>query len=132
MSDQIRAVAEAESIPLAFPEDVERAAIALTPPERPEKGDQRRNLERLPFVTIDGEDARDFDDAIYVKRSGAGFNLLARLLMLRTTGRLVADWRAIERGTSVYFPEPYYPCCLSTFVISVSLRPDEALRLFVN
>ena len=49
LSDQIRAVAESESIPLAFSEEVERSAIALAPPERPEKGGKRRNLERLPF-----------------------------------------------------------------------------------
>jgi len=128
LSDQIRAVAEAESIPLAFPEDVERAAIALTPPERPEKGGQRRNLERLPFVTIDGEDARDFDDAIYVKRSGAGFKLLVAIADVAhyvAPGSLIEE-AAIDRGTSVYFPGTVLPMLPEHLCNDLcSLRPDE-------
>ena len=128
LSDQIRAVAEAESIPLAFPENVERAAIALTPPERPEKGGQRRNLERLPFVTIDGEDARDFDDAIYVKRSGAGFKLLVAIADVAhyvAPGSLIEE-AAIERGTSVYFPGTALPMLPEHLCNDLcSLRPDE-------
>ena len=128
LSDQIRAVAEAESIPLAFPEDVERAAIALTPPERPEKGGQRRNLERLPFVTIDGEDARDFDDAIYVKRSGAGFKLLVAIADVAhyvAPGSLIEE-AAIERGTSVYFPGTVLPMLPEHLCNDLcSLRPNE-------
>ena len=128
LSDQIRAVAEAESIPLAFPGDVERAAIALTPPERPEKGGKRRNLERLPFVTIDGEDARDFDDAIYVKRSGAGFKLLVAIADVAhyvAPGSLIEE-AAIERGTSVYFPGTVLPMLPEHLCNDLcSLRPDE-------
>jgi len=126
--DQIRAVAQAESIPLAFPEDVERAAIALTPPERPEKDGKRRNLERLPFVTIDGEDARDFDDAIYVKRSGAGFKLLVAIADVAhyvAPGSLI-EYAAIERGTSVYFPGTVLPMLPEHLCNDLcSLRPDE-------
>ena len=125
LSDQIRAVAEAESIPLAFSEDVERAAIALT---RPEKGGKRRNLERLPFVTIDGEDARDFDDAIYVKRSGAGFKLLVAITDVAhyvAPGSLIEE-AAIERGTSVYFPGTVLPMLPEHLCNDLcSLRPNE-------
>ena len=128
LSDQIRAVAEAESIPLAFSEEVERAAMALAPPERPEKSGKRRNLERLPFVTIDGEDARDFDDAIYVKRSARGFKLLVAIADVAhyvSAGSLIEE-AAIERGTSVYFPGtvlPMLPEHLCNYLCS--LRPDE-------
>ena len=128
LSDQIRAVAEAESIPLAFSEEVNQAAIALAPPERPEKGGKRRNLERLPFVTIDGEDARDFDDAIYVKRSGAGFKLLVAIADVAhyvAPGSLIEE-AAIERGTSVYFPGTVLPMLPEHLCNDLcSLRPDE-------
>ena len=128
LSDQIRAVAESESIPLAFSEEVERSAIALAPPERPEKGGKRRNLERLPFVTIDGEDARDFDDAIYVKRSATGFKLLVAIADVAhyvTPGSLI-EGAAIERGTSVYFPGTVLPMLPAHLCNDLcSLRPDE-------
>ena len=128
LSNQIRAVAEAESIPLVFSEEVEQAAISLAPPEKPEKDSKRRNLERLAFVTIDGEDARDFDDAIYVKRSGAGFKLLVAIADVAhyvTPGSLIEE-AAIERGTSVYFPGTVLPMLPAHLCNDLcSLRPDE-------
>jgi len=67
----------------------------------------RRDLRHMPFITIDGETARDFDDAVFVERSGPGFILWVAIadvsFFVRPGTALDRDARA--RGTSVYFPE---------------------------
>ncbi len=67
----------------------------------------RRDLKHLPFITIDGETARDFDDAIFVERKDQHFDLwvaIADVSFFVTPGSLL-DEEARRRGTSVYFPE---------------------------
>ncbi|SUA52262.1 Ribonuclease R [Oligella ureolytica] len=96
----------------------------------------RVDLRDLPFFTIDGEDARDFDDAIYGELaevpSGKGTKQAWRLLVAIADvshyvqpGQPIDD-DAIERGTSVYFPRrviPMLPESLSNGICS--LNPDE-------
>jgi hypothetical protein len=67
----------------------------------------RTDLTHIPFITIDGEDARDFDDAVYVEADDKGFVLwvaIADVSHYVTKGSAL-DTDAFERGTSVYFPE---------------------------
>jgi len=67
----------------------------------------RRDLRNLPFITIDGETARDFDDAVYVERNKSGFILwvaIADVSHYVIQGSQL-DQQARLRGTSVYFPE---------------------------
>ncbi|MFN7684233.1 MAG: ribonuclease R [Oligoflexia bacterium] len=90
--------------------------------------DGREDLRQLPFITIDGETARDFDDAVYVERVKSGYRLwvaIADVSHYVTPGSAL-DEEALSRGTSVYFPERAFhmlPTALSTQLCS--LRPDE-------
>ena len=87
----------------------------------------RVDLTALPLVTIDGETAKDFDDAVYCERKGRGFRLLVAIAdvshYVRDGDALDRDAR--ERGTSVYFPRrviPMLPEALSNELCS--LKPD--------
>ncbi|MCB0403981.1 MAG: ribonuclease R [Bdellovibrionales bacterium] len=94
----------------------------------PEERRHRKDLRDLPLVTIDGEDAKDFDDAVAVTSEDFGFRLyvaIADVSFFVKTGSLL-DKAALQRGTSVYFPGrclPMLPEVLSNNVCS--LRPGE-------
>jgi len=87
----------------------------------------REDLREVPLVTIDGADARDFDDAVFCEPHGKGWRLLVAIADVSTyvkTGDAL-DKEAIERGNSVYFPQrviPMLPENLSNGLCS--LNPD--------
>ncbi len=90
----------------------------------------RVDLRKLPLVTIDGEDARDFDDAVWAEESGAGFRLIVAIAdvshYVRPGTALDAEARA--RATSVYFPNrvlPMLPEDLSNHLCSLMPRVDR-------
>jgi ribonuclease R len=88
----------------------------------------RKDLTSLPFATIDGADAKDFDDAIYCQKNSNGFSLyvaIADVSFYVEVGSKL-DKEALKRGTSIYFPGtvvPMLPERLSNDVCS--LRPNE-------
>ncbi|MCM2322685.1 MAG: ribonuclease R [Oligoflexia bacterium] len=88
----------------------------------------REDLRKIPFITIDGETARDFDDAVHVERRKSGHVLwvaIADVSHYVTEGSDL-DQEARSRGTSVYFPERAFhmlPRALSENLCS--LRPNE-------
>jgi len=88
----------------------------------------RKDLRKLNFATIDGEDAKDFDDAIYCVKNSNSFTLyvaIADVSFYVTPGSKI-DREAKKRGTSIYFPEtviPMLPENLSNGICS--LRPNE-------
>jgi ribonuclease R len=94
----------------------------------PVEAAQRVDLRALPLVTIDGEDARDFDDAVYAERLEAGaFRLLVAIADVSHYVRpgSALDTEARARATSVYFPTrvlPMLPTALSNHLCS--LEPD--------
>ena len=92
--------------------------------------DGRRMLQDLPFVTIDGEDARDFDDAVYCERLGKGWRLLVAIADVSHYVRpeTALDAEAQRRGTSVYFPGrviPMLPERLSNDLCSLKPKVDR-------
>jgi ribonuclease R len=91
----------------------------------------REDFRHLPIVTIDGETARDFDDAVYVeRRADGGWRLQVHIAdvahYVRTASALDQDARL--RGTSVYFPDravPMLPEALSNGMCSLKPREDR-------
>ena len=115
-------------LPHRFPPDVieEAQAIESTIPSRELR--HRRDYRDLPIVTIDGETARDFDDAVHVRRLENGnYELQVHIADVAhyVTPNTALDEEARLRGTSVYFPDravPMLPLELSTGICS--LRPQ--------
>ncbi len=116
-------------LPRVFPEKVLAEARAVAFLDDAE-ADRRRDFRGLPIVTIDGETAKDFDDAVYVSESahGAGYELQVHIADVSeyVGAETDLDLEARLRGTSIYFPDraiPMLPHELSTGICS--LRPDE-------
>jgi ribonuclease R len=115
-------------IPHVFPADVLEEAQEMSPVIHQKEIAQRRDFRDLPIVTIDGETARDFDDAVLVTHLENGNYELQ--VHIADVAHYVEDGSAIDeearkRGTSVYFPDravPMLPLELSTDICS--LRPD--------
>ena len=114
-------------IPSEFNEaTIKQADAYKEPAEKDLKG--RTDLRDIPLVTIDGEDARDFDDAVFAeKRSGGNYRVLVAIADVSNyvTPNSPLDVEAYERGTSVYFPHrviPMLPEVLSNGLCS--LNPD--------
>ena len=125
---QTEAVIHAHDLPLAFPSPVLGAARRLRRALSAADLRDRADLRALPLVTIDGENARDFDDAVLVEAQGAGFRLTVAVAdvahYVPEDGPIDREARA--RGTSVYFPDrviPMLPEELSNDLCS--LRPGE-------
>ncbi|MCB8875636.1 ribonuclease R [Acidisoma silvae] len=90
--------------------------------------DGREDLRQIPLITIDGADARDFDDAVFAEPDGDGFRLIVAIADVShyVTPGSALDRSARERGNSVYFPDrvvPMLPEALSNGWCS--LRPNE-------
>ncbi|AOP41846.1 ribonuclease R [Edwardsiella piscicida] len=118
-------------IPHSWPEQVERQVADLSEdvPEAAKVG--RIDLRDLPLVTIDGEDARDFDDAVYCeKKRGGGWRLWVAIADVSYYVRpnTALDHEARSRGNSVYFPSqvvPMLPEVLSNGLCSLNPQVDR-------
>lgn len=114
-------------LPFEFPQEVVQEAESFKEPTARDRAG-RIDLRDLALVTIDGEDARDFDDAVYAeKRPGGGYRVVVAIADVSHYVRLgkPLDDEAQERGTSVYFPHfvlPMLPEALSNGLCS--LNPD--------
>jgi ribonuclease R len=115
-------------LPHHFPPDVLAEAKAISPQIPPKELRKRRDFRETPIVTIDGETARDFDDAVHVSRLEDGhWELQVHIADVAQYVRegMAIDLEAQIRGTSVYFPDraiPMLPIELSTDICS--LRPQ--------
>jgi len=124
---EIKVAIRAHELPYEWP-DVVNNEIASLSDQVPETAKTERvDLREVPLVTIDGEDARDFDDAVYCKKTVKGWKLLVAIADVShyvITGTEL-DREARNRSTSVYFPEqviPMLPELLSNGLCS--LNPD--------
>ena len=117
-------------IPHKLPSAVEKYVKKFTEefPEEAKTG--RVYLRNLPLVTIDGEDARDFDDAVYCEKHGKGWKLWVAIADVSYYVRLrsALDVEAHNRGNSVYFPNrvvPMLPEILSNGLCSLNPQVDR-------
>jgi ribonuclease R len=115
-------------LPLAFPDDVLAEAATVPADVPPAAMTGRLDLRARLIVTIDGENARDFDDAVSIEARGDGFRVwvsIADVAHYVAPGSAL-DREALARGTSVYFPDrviPMLPEALSNGICS--LNPDR-------
>ncbi|MFM4703202.1 ribonuclease R [Aeromonas bivalvium] len=128
---EIEIALRTHGIPHTWPEEVtkEVAGLGEQVPEQAKEG--RIDLRSLPLVTIDGEDARDFDDAVFcqAKKSG-GWRLWVAIADVSSYVRpgTALDAEAYQRGNSVYFPEyvvPMLPEVLSNGLCSLNPQVDR-------
>lgn len=117
-------------LPYEFPDNVLKDADSFKEPSAKDR-EGRVDLRDLALVTIDGEDARDFDDAVYAeKRPGGGYRVVVAIADVShyvRTGKPLDD-EAQERGTSVYFPHfvlPMLPEALSNGLCSLNPQVDR-------
>lgn len=113
-----------------YPEFAEKYAFKIV-----EKGffdilPERRDLRKLNFITIDGERAKDFDDAVFLKKEKDGYRLFVAIADVSTYVKKgsVLDKEALYRGNSYYFPDravSMLPSILSDDLCSLKPREDR-------
>ncbi len=127
---EIDVAIRAHELPVAWPPEVLAEADALpdTVPETAKAG--RVDLTCVPLVTIDGVDARDFDDAVFAEPTDNGWRVLVAIadVSAYVTPGSALDREARERGNSVYFPGrvlPMLPEALSNGLCSLNPQVDR-------
>ena len=130
LENTISQVIEENYIPFEWNEkiDNELADIKLN------KNLPRKDLTKVPFITIDGADAKDFDDAVHCVKNKSSFTLsvaIADVAELVKPGTAL-DNEAIERGTSIYFPSKVIPMLPEKISNNLcSLVPDEIRNVLI-
>jgi ribonuclease R len=126
-------------LPVEWPAAVEAeiASLSAEVPEAAKEG--RTDLRRVPLVTIDGADARDFDDAVFCERKPKGWKLIVCIADVSSyvVPETALDKEGLNRGNSVYFPDrviPMLPEVLSNGLCSLNPEVDRlcmACELYV-
>ncbi|MCW8387473.1 ribonuclease R [Fluoribacter dumoffii] len=128
---EIQVALYAHGIPFEWPEDVSIDVAKIPQHVTEEQIRGRTDLRGLPFVTIDGEDAKDFDDAVYCyKKPKGGFQLYVAIADVSNyvMQDSALDKEAARRGNSVYFPGkviPMLPEALSNGLCSLNPHVDR-------
>ncbi len=126
----VEAAIHGHSIPDEFPPEVLAEALAVPLTVEPSMLEGRVDIRGLPLVTIDGEDAKDFDDAVYCESNRDGFRLIVAIADVSHYVRpgTPLDDEAQKRATSVYFPGfvvPMLPETLSNGICSLNPHVDR-------
>ena len=126
----IERVLNDHSIPHVFDERVKKQSEELPTEVSKEDIEGRKDLRALPFLTIDGTTAKDFDDAIYVEQKSKGFKLYVAIADVSHYVKpdSAIDREAYVRGTSTYFPNfvvPMLPEALSNEMCSLKPQVDR-------
>lgn len=127
---EIELAIQAHGIPSIWPAEVLAEAAQLPSEVRPKDKTHRIDLRQLPLVTIDGEDARDFDDAVFCERRRGGWRLYVAIADVSHYVQVESalDLEARARGNSVYFPDyvvPMLPEALSNGLCSLNPAVDR-------
>ena len=132
---EVESIIDEFDLPRRFPRTVHEEAVMATKQKLyvPGAGQKRKDLRSLPTVTIDGERAKDFDDAVSIKISKHGYTLYVHIADVGffVGWNSAVDQEAQKRGTSVYFPDrviPMLPKELSEDLCS--LKPQEERLAF--
>ena len=117
-------------LPFEFPSEAVKEAEAFGPAVSAAAKRGREDLRETPLVTIDGEDARDFDDAVFCEPVRGGWRLIVAIADVATyvAPSSALDREAQHRGTSVYFPNrvlPMLPEALSNGLCSLNPQVDR-------
>ena len=126
----VEAAIHGHDLPHVFPREA-LAEAALVPVDVPASEIvDRIDLRKLPLVTIDGEDAKDFDDAVWCEPNKDGFRLIVAIADVSHYVRpgTALDDEAIKRATSVYFPGfvvPMLPESLSNGICSLMPKVER-------
>jgi len=127
---EILSIIKQNDLPLEFPEEVINASKRIAKEIKAADLKGRRDSRALPLVTIDGEDAKDLDDAVYVRRQGEDFLLGVYIADVShyVKENALLDKEARERGTSVYLVDrviPMLPERLSNGICSLNAGEDR-------
>lgn len=128
---EIQIAIRKHQLPHQWPDAVEQQIKGLNEEVKPADFKGRTDLRDLDLVTIDGEDARDFDDAVYCEqRQQGGFRLVVAIADVSSYVKKgsALDNEAFARGTSVYFPDnviPMLPEILSNGLCSLKPKVDR-------
>lgn len=126
----VEAAIHGHNLPHEFPQEVLDEATAVPLVVEPAMIGDRVDLRSTPLVTIDGEDAKDFDDAVYCEPTRDGFRLIVAIADVSHYVRpgTPLDDEAQKRATSVYFPGfvvPMLPETLSNGICSLNPKVDR-------
>jgi len=126
----VEAAIHGHNLPHEFPPEVLDEATAVPLVVEPSMVGDRVDLRATPLVTIDGEDAKDFDDAVYCESNRQGFRLVVAIADVSHYVRpgTPLDDEAQKRATSVYFPGyvvPMLPETLSNGICSLNPKVDR-------
>lgn len=127
---EIEVALRSYDLPFQWPEEVLQETKPLRKKVPESAKIDRLDIRELPLVTIDGEDARDFDDAVYCKKTAKGWKLLVAIADVSHYVQVntALDSEAKNRSTSVYFPEqviPMLPEILSNGLCSLNPEVDR-------
>ena len=131
--DRKRVMAEYE-LAFDFNEEVEQQANSLPNEVRKKDFEDRKDLREKAFITIDGETAKDFDDAILVEKKAGGYKLYVAIadVSYYVTEGSPLDEAAFQRGNSTYFPDfciPMLPEKLSNGLCSLKEQEDRLVMV---
>ena len=121
----IMSIVKGYDLPVEFPDKVLRQAERVAKPVSEADMNGRKDLRDWQMVTIDGEDAKDLDDAVSVVMDGENYRLGVHIADVTNyvQERSALDWEALKRGTSVYLADrviPMLPQTLSNGICSLN------------